>query len=111
MTEFNEKTGRPWRFPSAYDRDPDVQMSVRRWATVTLTESTVSAVARAALRATPWAGRPKPFDELTESHQAELLEHARWALEHPGDLAHLHDDICCREHGTHAMPHRGCILR
>lgn len=22
-----------------------------------------------------------------------------------------HDDRCCRVHGTHSMPHKGCILR
>ena len=24
---------------------------------------------------------------------------------------HDHDTRCCREHGTHVTPHRGCILR
>lgn len=27
------------------------------------------------------------------------------------DPSHDHFDRCCREHGTHSMPHRGCILR
>lgn len=25
--------------------------------------------------------------------------------------AHDHAVRCCREHGTHSMPHKGCILR
>lgn len=26
-------------------------------------------------------------------------------------VPHDHAVVCCREHGTHAMPHNGCILR
>ena len=28
-----------------------------------------------------------------------------------GSTDHDHADRCCREHGTHSTPHRGCILR
>lgn len=24
---------------------------------------------------------------------------------------HNHEDYCCSVHGTHSMPHRGCLLR
>lgn len=30
----------------------------------------------------------------------------------PNEQEHIdHDERCCREHGTHSMPHKGCILR
>ncbi len=102
----------PRRFPSAYNRDPDLQMLVRRYSgRPALGSIAVETVARAAHRATPWAGRPIPWDEISEHGREEGRAHALWALEHVDELQHLHDDICCREHGTHATPHRGCILR
>lgn len=36
----------------------------------------------------------------------KLISDAADAIE-----AHDHHARCCPEHGTHAMPHRGCILR
>lgn len=102
---------RPPRFGSVYDRSADVQMMLRRYLGRTITDKVVLAVAQAALRATPWAGTPKPWGELTEAHRLELLDSAAWALRHQGELDHIHDQLCCREHDTHATPHRGCILR
>lgn len=29
----------------------------------------------------------------------------------PAPPAHDHERVCCTEHGTHSMPHVGCILR
>lgn len=74
---------RPWRYPSAYDRDENIVAMVARLARGDRTaEWKVEALAQAVHRATPWAGRPIPWDEITERHREESRGFARWALEH-----------------------------
>lgn len=47
--------------------------------------------------------------EPTLPNEAQALSHIEPEL--PVGEQHSHDIQCCREHGTHSNPHRGCILR
>lgn len=109
-------TERPMRFPSAYDREPELFLTTRLFAAQQEARGSekfehVEFLARRAYALTGWAGRPIPWDEITQTHRDELFDYARWAIVHVDLLEHHHNAICCRKHGTHATPHRGCILR
>ncbi|WP_336633612.1 MULTISPECIES: hypothetical protein [unclassified Microbacterium] len=48
-----------------------------------------------------------------EAADATVHEVVSWEIEEAWYVTPEHDHAqrCCRDHGTHAMPHRGCILR
>lgn len=50
-----------------------------------------------------WTGEPN------DSDTAESLIGAVMPLD--VEVIHDHTARCCREHGTHSVPHMGCILR
>lgn len=78
---MNDATGLPYWHPSAYARDENIQAMVRRLGRGEITNDRVEWLATAVHRATPWAGRPIPWDEITERHREQQRECARWALE------------------------------
>jgi len=43
-----------------------------------------------------------------DPHEWSRKDAIRWC---PGNPHVSHDERCCRQHGTHSMPHKGCILR
>lgn len=41
----------------------------------------------------------------------EDIPHGEFTANFSDSGEHDHDTYCCTIHGTHAMPHRGCVLR
>lgn len=72
---------RPLYYSSAYDRDEDIMRMVKRLQHGGVTHWKVDALAQAVHRATPWAGRPIPWDELSEASRVRGWIAARWTLE------------------------------
>lgn len=68
-----------------WDLDPwkneDIRAMITRLRVSEITDWKVDALAQAAHRATPWAGRPIPWEELGEAVRAVSRDKARRALE------------------------------
>lgn len=78
---MNETTGLPYWYPSVYAHNEDIQAMVRRLGRGEITDKKVEWVATAVHRQTPWAGRPIPWDQISERGREQDRECARWALE------------------------------
>lgn len=52
-------------------------------------------------------------EEYWDQEQERVATQRAWVRDLRASLPseHDHDEQCCSEHGTHTMPHRGCILR
>jgi hypothetical protein len=80
--KMNEATGLPWRYPSPYVQNANLRQTVRGLAAGTVTTEKIEWLAVHTHKLTPWAGKPIPWDEISEEQREEQREFAQWALEH-----------------------------
>lgn len=79
--DVSEKTGLPRFYPSVYGSDPNIKRRVTGLAKGRITAEKVDHLAQAVHKATGWAGRPVPWEEMSEGYRQQAREHARWTLQ------------------------------